>query len=53
MFVVFLSLVVLAYLLPFTVLSRVQRFSGSFLFWNIFAILAILILLRIMRSWHE
>ncbi len=53
MFVVFLSLVVLAYLLPFTVLSQVQRFSGSFLFWNIFAILAILILLRIMRSWHE
>ncbi|WP_438318561.1 hypothetical protein ACP6EK_04605 [Candidatus Caldatribacterium sp. SIUC1] len=53
MLLAFLSLVVLAYLLPFTVLSRVQRFSGSFLFWSAFAVLAILLLLRMMRSWHE
>ncbi len=53
MLVAFVLLVALAYLLPFTVLSRVQRFSGSFLFWSIFAVAAINLLYAAMRSWHE
>lgn len=51
--VIFGILVTLAYLVPFTVLSRVPRFSGSFLFWVAFAGAAVGTLYSAMRSWHE
>lgn len=51
--VAFGVLVALAYLLPFTIFSHVQRFSGSFLFWSVFAAIAIALLSAMMRSWHE
>ncbi len=53
LFVLYGVLVILAYLVPFTVLSRIERFIGSFLFWNAFALLCIFILLLVMRSWNE
>lgn len=46
-------LVALAYVIPFTLLSEVPRFTGSFLFWIIFAGGAIALLFFIMRSWNE
>ncbi|MBC7217933.1 MAG: hypothetical protein H5U36_07320 [Candidatus Caldatribacterium sp.] len=51
--VAFAILVALACLLPFTLLSEVPRFSGSFLFWNGFAGASIALLYTAMRSWHE
>ncbi|MCS7242372.1 MAG: hypothetical protein N2205_06055 [Candidatus Caldatribacterium sp.] len=51
-FVVFVVLLVLAYLVPFVFLSEVARFSGSFLFWTIFAGGAVAILSLLMRSWN-
>jgi len=52
-FVFYGILVVLAYLVPFTILSKIERFTGSFLFWNAFALLCIFVLLLVMRPWNE
>lgn len=51
--VTFAALVVLAYVIPFSLLSEVPRFVGSFLFWIIFAGGAIALLSSTMRSWNE
>lgn len=52
-FVTFAILVTLAYVVPFSLLSEVPRFAGSFLFWVIFAGGAIVLLSLTMRSWNE
>ncbi|MCX7667623.1 MAG: hypothetical protein N2Z84_01670 [Atribacterota bacterium] len=51
---IYLALVLLAYLIPFTLLSRIPRVWGSFLFWVTFAFVALLLLIKIMNQWkHE
>lgn len=51
--ITFAILVVLAYVVPFSLLSEVPCFAGSFLFWIIFAGGAIALLSFTMRSWNE
>ena len=48
-----LFLVVLGYLVPYTVLSGVDAWYGSFLFWAMFGIAAILVNVAITSSWRD
>ena len=48
-----LLLVVLAYLVPYTVLSGVDAWYGSFLFWAVFGLAAILMNAAITSSWRD
>lgn len=48
-----LLLVVLAYLVPYTVLSGVDAWYGSFLFWAVFGLAAILVNAAITSSWRD
>lgn len=50
---VVLVLVVLAYLVPYTLLSGVDRWYGSFLFWNLFGLAAIAAIWAMTRSWRD
>jgi len=52
-FWIYLGLVFLAYLVPFTLLSGVKRISGSFLFWVIFALLSLILLFKMMGTWND
>ncbi|MCX6090061.1 MAG: hypothetical protein NTX88_06815 [Candidatus Atribacteria bacterium] len=46
-------LVLLAYILPYTLFTHVSHFYGSFLFWIIFALITIGILTVMMRAWKN
>lgn len=46
-------LVLLAYVVPYTVLSGVDRWYGSFLFWTVFALVAIAAIWAMMASWRD
>jgi uncharacterized membrane protein YhaH (DUF805 family) len=48
-----LTLVVLAYLVPYTFLSGVDRWYGSFLFWTVFGLAAIVTIWAMTRSWKD
>ena len=48
-----LVLVVLAYVVPYTVLSGVDAWYGSFLFWAMFGLAAILVNAAITSSWRD
>lgn len=48
-----LVLVLLAYVVPYTVLSGVDAWYGSFLFWALFGIAAILVNVAITSSWRD
>lgn len=48
-----LFLVLLAYVVPYTVLSGVDAWYGSFLFWAVFGLAAILVNAAIMGSWRD
>ncbi len=48
-----LFLVLLAYLVPYTVLSGVDAWYGSFLFWAAFGLAAILVNAVITGSWKD
>ena len=48
-----LVLVVLAYVVPYTVLSGVDDWYGSFLFWAMFGLAAILVNAAITSSWRD
>lgn len=50
---VVLALVVLAYVVPYTVLSGVDAWYGAFLFWTIFGVLAIAVIALITSSWRD
>ncbi len=50
---VVLVLVVLAYLVPYTLLSGVDRWYGSFLFWTAFGLAAIAAIWTMTRSWRD
>jgi hypothetical protein len=46
-------LVVLAYVVPYTLLSGVDRWYGSFLFWTAFGLAAIAAIWAMTRSWRD
>lgn len=48
-----LVLVLLAYVVPYTVLSGVDAWYGSFLFWASFGLAAILVNAAITSSWKD
>ena len=50
---VVLFLVLLAYVVPYTVLSGVDAWYGSFLFWALFGLAAILVNAAITGSWKD
>ena len=45
------ALVLAAYVVPYTVLSDVKAWYGSFLFWVLFALAAIAVVTWLTRSW--
>lgn len=49
----FLVLLLLAYLVPFTFLTKVQSFYGAFLFWCVFALLSIICVGIITGFWRD
>lgn len=46
-------LVLLAYVVPYTLLSGVDRWYGSFLFWTVFGLVAIAAIWAMTRSWRD
>lgn len=46
-------LVVLAYLVPYTLLSGVDRWYGSFLFWTVFGLATIAVIWAMTRGWRD
>ncbi len=51
--VFFLLLVAAAFIVPYTLLAKVPRFNGAFLFWFIFAVLAIAAVGIITARWRD
>jgi len=49
----FLALEVVAFLVPYTVLRNVGRLWGAFLFWNLFALLAIASIFILTARWQD
>ncbi|WP_026908208.1 hypothetical protein [Paucisalibacillus globulus] len=45
--------ILLAYIIPYTVLSNVHTWYGSFLFWGITGIIIILANIVLTRDWRE
>lgn len=45
------ALVVAAVVVPFTLLSGVQRLTGAFLFWTLFALVVIALIVRTISGW--
>jgi hypothetical protein len=50
---VVLVLVVLAYVVPYALLSGVDAWYGSFLFWALFGLAAIAVNVLITRGWRD
>ena len=50
---VVLVLVLFAYVVPYTLLSQVDAWYGSFLFWTVFGLAAIAAIWAITRSWRD
>ncbi len=50
---VMLALVLSAFVVPYTLLSGVDAWYGSFLFWTVFAIVAIGVNARIVLRWKD
>ena len=48
-----LVLVISAYVVPYVFLDGVQRIKGAFLFWSIFALVAIGSTIRIISYWRD
>lgn len=48
-----LGLVALGFVVPYTVLSGVDAWYGSFLFWVVFALAALLMNYLITRDWKD
>lgn len=46
-------LILLAYIVPYTILSNVQTWYGSFLFWGIIGVLIIFANVMVTRDWRE
>lgn len=50
---VMLALVLGAFVVPYTLLSGVDAWYGSFLFWTVFAVAAIAVNARIVLRWKD
>ncbi|GAE95019.1 hypothetical protein JCM21714_4222 [Gracilibacillus boraciitolerans JCM 21714] len=50
---IILIIVFLGYLIPYTFLSNVTKWYGSFLLWSILAILIILVNYFLTKSWRD
>ena len=50
---VILALIFLAYFFPYVVLRGVDSVYGSFLFWSVFGLLAIVVNFMISKSWRD
>ena len=50
---ILLILVLLAFIVPFTLLTDVEKVYGAFLFWSLFAVVTIYCLERITRRWRD
>ncbi|MEW9110107.1 MAG: hypothetical protein AB2374_12220 [Cytobacillus gottheilii] len=48
-----LAIVLLGYLLPFTVLTNVEAWYGSFLLWTVLAVIIIMINYILSKNWGE
>lgn len=47
------ALVLSAFVVPFTLLTNVDAWYGSFLFWIVFAVVAIIVVMRMNSSWRD
>ncbi|GIO27883.1 hypothetical protein [Ornithinibacillus bavariensis] len=45
--------ILLAYIVPYTILSKVHAWNGSFLYWTITGIIIIIANLFITRGWRD
>lgn len=50
---IMVALVASAYLVPYTVLSGVDAWYGSFLYWTVFGAAAIAVIAAMTRSWKD
>ncbi|AZO94657.1 hypothetical protein [Halocella sp. SP3-1] len=49
-----LSLLILsAYIVPYVFLGDIARITASFLYWTLFAVLAIFFTIRIIKNWRD
>lgn len=46
-------LVILAYVVPYTLLSGVDRWYGSFFFWTVFGLVTIAVIWAMTRGWRD
>lgn len=46
-------LILLAYIVPYTILTNVQAWYGSFLFWGIIGVLIIFANIMVTRDWRD
>lgn len=54
LWVLFLTILVLsAYIVPYLFLNNFEKMSGAFLYWVIFALVAIFSTIRITKYWRE
>ncbi|WP_047980426.1 hypothetical protein [Ornithinibacillus contaminans] len=51
--IVIVLAILLAYIIPFTILSDVQAWYGSFLYWGITGIVIIIANVMITKGWRE
>jgi len=51
--ILYIALVLSAYIVPYTVLSGAERLSGSFLYWTIFGLVCITLLFIMMGKWKN
>ncbi|MFS0674605.1 hypothetical protein [Ornithinibacillus sp. 179-J 7C1 HS] len=51
--IIIILTILLAYIIPYTVLSDVQSWTGSFLFWGITGIVIIIANIMLTRDWSE
>ena len=49
----FLVLIILAVIVPYTLLTEIHVFSGAFLFWSLFAIVSIVCVALISSQWRD
>jgi hypothetical protein len=49
----FVFLLLLDFILPFTIFRQVASFSGSFLFWVVWCLVAIISMFCMFSSWRE
>ncbi|HOT05049.1 MAG TPA: hypothetical protein PLK24_09435 [Atribacter sp.] len=49
----YFPLVILAYLIPYTLLQKVHKFYGSFLFWIGYTLIVIYLMKKMMDRWKN